>query len=271
MADKESYFAFPWNDTYSKHIGRGGDLVFYDQPGYGMHAVYFGSVRLPLAPSKINIKVRDRNKVFDLANGDQMTIINDPGLTEYSFDVIIPHDQENWPEAIYEDGYHGPNYYLGMFENLKSFELEEDRVFQFIVIEDQPNPVKISAACVLSDYEITQEAGRYGLDYLVSLELTQYKPHDNKILYLTQDENGNYVLKKDKPLNKALIDAIRETAEKMDPAYQAGAKVIDSIKGLSALHNAIATNGLTVSTNVIKDTAKKLGVDIVEPLSGGEA
>lgn len=164
------------------------------QASFGMHAVYLGGVRLPLAPGKITIKVVNRNTTVDLVVGAPLKILNDPGLTGYEFEIILPHDVNDglYPTAIYDGEFKSPQFFFDYFEKLKQAENPKDRVFPFLVLENQMYSMQISTQCTLEDYEITQDAEKDGLDYRVRLTLERYVPHES-IAFEIIKKDGQFV------------------------------------------------------------------------------
>ncbi len=56
-----------------------------------MYQVFLGYMPLPITPSKIETKVNGRNSTIELINGQEVNIIKSQGLTEISFEFMIPH------------------------------------------------------------------------------------------------------------------------------------------------------------------------------------
>lgn len=56
-----------------------------------MYQVFLGYMPLPITPSKIETKINGRNETIELINGQEVNIIKGQGLTEISFDFMIPH------------------------------------------------------------------------------------------------------------------------------------------------------------------------------------
>lgn len=56
-----------------------------------MYQVMLGYMPLPITPSKIEMRINGRNDVIDLINGSQVPILKGAGLTEISFEFMLPH------------------------------------------------------------------------------------------------------------------------------------------------------------------------------------
>ena len=56
-----------------------------------MYQVFLGYVPLPIAPSKITTSINSRNRTVELIDGSEINILKDKGLTEISFDFMLPH------------------------------------------------------------------------------------------------------------------------------------------------------------------------------------
>lgn len=182
-----------------------------------MYFFYLDSVLMPITPGKLTMKIKNKNKTLDLVSGGELNIPKSPGLTEISFDLLLPADECSF--ARYDNGFKSPNYYLEHIENLKRNKLS----FTFTVIRsvsaemllkqsarlinlssavlrdyDLNNDGVITAAdarillrsqngltllndtnikCVLEDYTVTEDAEKYGRDICVSVNLKQYKDY----------------------------------------------------------------------------------------------
>jgi hypothetical protein len=66
-----------------------------------LYKVSFGEITLPVAPSKITMKTRNNNKTMELIDGSEINFLRSPGITEYSFEFLIPHVK--YPFAEYPD------------------------------------------------------------------------------------------------------------------------------------------------------------------------
>ena len=138
--------------------------------------VYMDKMLCPIAPSKIDMKIKGQNKTLTLINEGEVVILKKAGLTEISYDLILPNVK--YPFATYKSGFQDAKYFLGELERLK----KENKPFQFIVTRYFPTgrmlfntDIKVS----LEDYTI-QEDVKDGFDVRVSVKLKSYKEHGTK-------------------------------------------------------------------------------------------
>ena len=59
---------------------------------------YFGKTLLPVAPSKLQLKISGANKTCTLINDGEINVLKSPKLTEISFDVLIPSVKYSFAE-----------------------------------------------------------------------------------------------------------------------------------------------------------------------------
>jgi hypothetical protein len=130
----------------------------------------------PVSPSKIQTKVNGQNKTMTLINEGEVNILKMQGLTDISFDILLPNVQ--YPFAVYKSGFRNAKYFLDVLEDLKG----NKKPFQFIVSRTLPNgkilfdnDMKVS----LEDYTILEDAGE-GFDVVVSIKLKQYREYGTK-------------------------------------------------------------------------------------------
>lgn len=262
MASDKKYIAFSINSKYSHHYAAGGDMQLIDQPGYGMHGFYLGDVRLPVAPKSFKVTIDNKNETVDLASGGAYKVINEPGLTSYQFEFYIPHDENSMPWAVYEYGYKSPQFYFEYLEDLKTFETKTDRIFQFMVIEDKPNPTIISVPCTLEDYSIEQDADN-GLDYVVSVKLERYDVHLTESFELIAQDDGSYVA-----VASTDVEEYKLTHKKIDDSslkeYKSGTHEYNMAAAATALV------GMDLSTQDIIALAKYNGASVSDIIPIGE-
>lgn len=150
------------------------------------YSFFLDKVQLPVPPSKLQTKISNKNKTIVLINEGEINFLKSAGLTEISFEVMIP--QNKYPFAIYRGGFKKAKYYLDHFEQLKV----NKKPFQFIVTRVSPGGkllfttnMKVS----LEEYTITEDAGE-GLDLIVAIRLKQYRDFGTKKLTVEKKENN---------------------------------------------------------------------------------
>ena len=149
-----------------------------------MYLFYLGEVQLPIAPSKLQIKINGNNKTVTLINEGEVNLIKPTGLSDISFDVLLPNVK--YPFASYPDGFKDAEYYLGVLRELKA----SDKPFQFIVSRVTSSGGYLfdtNFKATIEDYTITEDADKYGSDVDVSIKLKQYREYGTKRLTVTKE------------------------------------------------------------------------------------
>lgn len=142
---------------------------------------YMDKVLLPVPPSKMTTKISNKNKTVTLINDGEVSILKSQGLTEISFDLLLPNVE--YPFADYKSGkFKNAKYFLDKFEKLKS----NKTAFQFIVSRELPKGKDLFSTNItvsLEDYSIIEDA-KEGVDVTASIKLKQYKPFSTKVVQL---------------------------------------------------------------------------------------
>lgn len=145
-----------------------------------MYSFYFGSLLLPVTPQKLTTKIKGNNKTLTLVNEGDINFLRSPGLTEISFDIVLPM----LGQYSFADTFRRPDYYLSIFENY----MASKTPFRFIVSRVSPSGrllfdtnMKVS----LESYNITEDATK-GPDVTVSVTLKQYIDYATKTVTVTK-------------------------------------------------------------------------------------
>ena len=142
---------------------------------------YMDKVLLPVPPSKMTTKISNKNKTVTLINDGEVSILKSQGLTEISFDLLLPNVE--YPFADYKSGkFKNAKYFLDKFEKLKS----NKTAFQFIVSRELSKGKDLFSTNItvsLEDYSIIEDA-KEGVDVTASIKLKQYKPFSTKVVQL---------------------------------------------------------------------------------------
>lgn len=146
-----------------------------------MYYFYLGKLLLPVGPQKLQTKISNQNKTINLINDGEINILKRAGLTELSFDALLPNVK--YPFAVYKSTFQNAAYFLENIEKLKT----EQKPFQFIVSRKMQNGkvlydtnMKVS----LEDYTIKEEV-KEGVDAVVTIKLKQYREYNTKTVKIT--------------------------------------------------------------------------------------
>lgn len=137
---------------------------------------YLDRCLLPIAPSRLQISIKNENRTIKLINEGQVNLLKAAGLTDIEFECTIP--QVEYPFAVYPSGFRAASYYLEYFEKLKT----EQKPFQFIVTRMMPDGTLLFGTNIkvsMEDYRITEDA-EDGFDLSVKIKLKQYREYGTK-------------------------------------------------------------------------------------------
>lgn len=157
-----------------------------------MYEFFLDGVQLPVAPPKLDTKIMNKNKTITLINEGEVNILKTAGLTELSFDVLLPNAK--YPFAVYPNGYQPASYYLDKLEKLKV----NKESFQFIATRSKPNGDLLfdtNIKVTLEEYEIKEDAEN-GFDVEVAIQLKQYRDYGTKKLVVKTVSTGPKTTKK---------------------------------------------------------------------------
>ena len=137
---------------------------------------YMDKMLCPIAPSKLQLKIGNKNKTMTLIDEGEVNILKQAGLTDVSFDLLLPNVK--YPFATYKSGFKKANYFLDELEKLKT----DEKPFQFIVTRLLPSGKMLfdtNLKVSLESYEIKEDASQ-GFDVVVSIKLKQYRDYGTK-------------------------------------------------------------------------------------------
>lgn len=140
------------------------------------YSFYLDGVLLPVTPEEVQIKINGKNETMVLMDQGEVNLLKTPGLTEVSFDALFPNSR--YPFAVYPQGFRQADYYLSVLEQLKLKTVP----FQLVISREKGGAwlYGTSLKVSLENYTMKEEAGKYGTDVLVSLELKQYRDYGTK-------------------------------------------------------------------------------------------
>lgn len=138
---------------------------------------YLGKTLLPVAPQKLQLKIKGVNKTYTLINDGEINVLKTPGLTDIEFDALLPNVK--YPFAVYKNGFTRAKSFLEVLKNYK----QGKKTFQFIVTRTLPNGKMLfdtNMKVSLESYTIKEDAKNYGMDVMVTIKLKQYRDYATK-------------------------------------------------------------------------------------------
>ncbi len=174
-----------------------------------MYLCYIDGILMPVAPSKINTKIKNKNRTITLINEGEANILKSAGLQEISFNMMIP--AYKYPFALYLGGIFLPiSYYLEILDRLKN----SKKPFQLIIIREGvlgalgfDTNLKVS----LEDYQILEDAGN-GRDITVSIKLKQYQEKTKTVVRIATAVGGGTV--------KYILEKVRDSSKLIEKTYK---------------------------------------------------
>jgi len=152
----------------------------------------------------LKIQINDKDEEIDLANGGTMSVLNQPGLTEYSFSFRVPNTR--YPFALYSQGYMEAPAFLSHLNKLKIS--QEPFTFKVIRGAKYVDYRDINTMVSLVNYTITEDSENNG-DYLVDVELKEYVKF-NTIKIVQTDSEGNLTAEDDVTRDVVVIEKAKE-------------------------------------------------------------
>lgn len=199
---------------------------------------YLGSYLLPVAPSKLQLKIDNANKTYTMVNEGEINVLKSPGLTEIEFDALLPNVK--YPFAVYKKGeFHRAFWYLEELEKAKT----EKQKFQFIVSRKLPNGevlfntnIKVS----LESYTVKEDAKSNGTDVVVTIKLKQYRDYATKTCKVKKKKNKKkkVVKKKTRATTKNTSKAQSYTVKKGDTLWRIAKKYYGNGSKYTVIYNA---------------------------------
>lgn len=138
---------------------------------------YLGKTLLPVAPEKLQLKIKGANKTYTLINEGEINVLKTPGLTDIEFDALLPNVR--YPFATYKSEFIGAKTFLEVLKKYK----QDKETFQFIVTRTFPNGKMLfdtNMKVSLESYTIKEDAKNYGMDVMVTIKLKQYRDYVTK-------------------------------------------------------------------------------------------
>lgn len=143
-----------------------------------MYELYIDGELFPVAPSKISVKHKNKNKTYDLINGSEINIVKEQGLREVDFELLLPNTK--YPFAQYKNGFIGGDTFRKQLTALKA----SKEPFAFFLIRKRGGNKPTRATyrnknlymtCTLEDLEFTDDFDEV-FDYKAKVKLKEWNP-----------------------------------------------------------------------------------------------
>lgn len=192
------------------------------------YMMLIGSAIVPVTPEKISTKYKGQNKTVQLIDGSVINKLNPPGLTTYSFSLLIPK-QTNLPFANRlwngnnkKKDHYSQDYYLKYFYDI----FKNNKVVVFTIwrtalgggrdmgdggdIDVSGDGIITSKSVTIESYSINESAEN-GLDIEIELELQVYVGYGTqRVKYTENAETGT---------NTASVESLRESNKEIPATY----------------------------------------------------
>lgn len=192
------------------------------------YMMLIGNLSVPVTPEKITTKYKGQNKTVELIDGSVINKLNPPGLTSYSFKLILPK-QTNLPFANRikdlkgnEFEHMSQDYYLKYFYDI----FKNNKVVIFTVwrtgiggkydtgiddgIDISGNGIITCKSVTIESYSIEEDAGN-GLDIELDLELQEYVGYGTQSIKYTEDTKTGTMT--------AAVENSRESSKEIPDTY----------------------------------------------------
>jgi len=170
---------------------------------------YLDGVELPIAPSKLDTKINNKNKTIVFINEGEINILKKAGLTDISLSPLFP--QTSQPFA---NGLMPLSFYLDKFEKLKA----DQKPFQFIVTrmtEGGKMLFNTNIKVSMEDYKIIEDA-KNGMAAVIDIKLKQYKDYGTKKVTVKEQPKAA----EEKKVIKVTETKVREVSKPVSKAHK---------------------------------------------------
>lgn len=206
------------------------------------YSFYLDNTVLPIAPSKFSVSIQNKNKTVELINDKQINILKLPGLTDISFEFVLPNSK--YPFVV---NWQPPQYYLSVLEKLKV----NLQPFQFVIARSLPNgqpSFATNMSVSLESYEILEDSEN-GFDITVKVNLKQYRPYATQTVEIKTSVDGSKVSVEKNARAQTKQPDKTYTVQKGDTLWNIAKKYLgdgSKYKQLATLNNISNPNFLSV-------------------------
>ena len=139
------------------------------------YQMYIDEVLFPVVPAKLKLKISNQNKTITLINEGEVNLIKTPGLTDIEIEELLLPVIQNYPFAEYAGEFKPADYYLDKLEAWK----KQKKPVQFKILRTAPSNkillFETNMSVTIEDYEILEDAEKYGFDVAVKVFMKEYR------------------------------------------------------------------------------------------------
>lgn len=166
-----------------------------------MYYFYLDNLQIPIPPKSLEISYSNKNETIDLLQTGEVTIPKPLGLTEYSFEILLPNSKYPFNQSILEKSKKA-EYYANKIHGMKS----AGNPVKFTVVRMKPNGEMLSMVTervTIEELE-TKEDHDYGFDMYMSIKLRQWRDYGTKKLVIEENKDGtaSASVKAERPTDK---------------------------------------------------------------------
>lgn len=152
---------------------------------------YINKVLFPITPARFNIKIKNQNKTVTLINEGEVNQIKKPGLSDIEIPELILPLYQNYPFAVYKNGFKSADYYLDKLEAWKTSRKPQTVILSRISPNGKILLFDTNIQATIEDYEILEDVEKYGFDIAVKLSMKQYVTWGAKKLVIKSIKNSS--------------------------------------------------------------------------------
>nr|DAM84191.1 MAG TPA: tail assembly protein [Caudoviricetes sp.] len=166
-----------------------------------MYYFYLDNVQIPIPPKSLDIAYSNKNETIDLLQTGEVTIPKPLGLTEYSFEIVLPNSKYPFNQSILEKSKKA-EHYLKKIHGMKT----AGSPVKFTVVRMKPTGEMLSMLTerVTIENIATKEDHDYGFDVYLTVTLKQWRDYGTKKLVVEENKDGtaNASVKTERPTVK---------------------------------------------------------------------
>ena len=205
-----------------------------------MYYFYLNDTQLPIPPKALTINYSNKNETLDLLSVGEVTIPKPMGLTNYSFEILLPNSKYPFNQSILHK-HEKAEYYMTRILKAK----RDRQPIHFIVVRMKPNGEMISMLNQRVTIEdlVHKEDTDYGFDARLEISLKEWRDYGTKKVVIDNEKDGTLTAHID---NTRPSDKIPEKEVKAGPKATLLRVVKEQFGNTNNLFKIAALNKITV-------------------------